>query len=217
MPQTITRNQWSARAATNRTALDRNEVVGLALHWPGHTKPLRGVAAVSAALRNWQTDHQQAQGWADIAYQEAIDQEGNVYQLRGLSTRSAANGNETVNRRYGALVLVVAVGEQPSDALVEAVQRRVAAHRKLFPKSRAIVGHKHIRPEGTQCPGEPILRLIAADAFEPEPPPAKVSRGTHVDRAIELLRTSTATGERRKKIDQARKLLESLPRVFPRK
>src|SRR5690606_33663691 len=91
---------------------------------------------------------------------------GNVYDLRGYQVRSGANGNTTLNRRFGALLLIVAEGEGPSPAMVAAVRAEVAEHRRLFPRSTRIVGHGSIRPGGTACPGPAVNRLIAADAFE---------------------------------------------------
>lgn len=162
----FTRSQWGAAPASpGRGDLLPNRVVGIALHWPAMPKPLRDVDAVKAALRGWQDYHQHTHGWSDIAYQEAIDQQGNTYVLRGLRAQSAANGSTFVNQRYGALLLVVAEGEHPSDALIAATARRVDRHRELFPRSRKIVGHQDVRPEPTSCPGPAIEQLLRAGAF----------------------------------------------------
>jgi hypothetical protein len=104
-------------------------------------------------------------GWSDIAYNEAVDQDGNVYALRGLRNRSAANGTTTTNGQYGAILLVLAPGEKPTRALVDAVRRRVARHRDLFPGSRSIVGHGDLK--STTCPGPIVLTAIRAGVFEP--------------------------------------------------
>lgn len=164
----FSRDDWEARPYEAHYPLDRDQVRGIALHWPAMTKPLRDVAAVKAALRSWQAYHMDTRGWSDIAYQVAIDQAGNTYRLRGLKFRSGANGDTVTNLEYGALLLVVAEGEKPSETLVKAVRSRVAAHRRLFPRSRLIVGHGQIRPEPTACPGPAIQRLIDAGHFDPK-------------------------------------------------
>lgn len=171
---TFTRKDWGARPPKASTPLVASEVEGIAIHWPGtgSTKPIHGVDAVGRAIRAWQNLHMDDHGWSDVAYQEAIDQDGNVYDLRGLATRSAANGDEDVNRRFGAILLVLAEGEQPSAAMIATTRARIAEHRRLFPKSHRIVGHQEIRPEPTACPGPAAEKLIKAGAFEPTREPS---------------------------------------------
>lgn len=148
--------------------LDPRHVVGIALHWPAMATPIKTVDGVKRALVAWQRFHMDTRGWSDIAYQEAIDQAGNVYALRGLRTQSGANGNQPLNEAYGALLLVLAPGETPSPKMIAAVKRRIRRHREIFPRSTKIVGHGQIRPGGTTCPGPITQRLIDAGAFHPE-------------------------------------------------
>lgn len=158
----VYRRGWGARprkAPPGRLRTD--QVIGLALHWPAMSKPIRGKAAVSAALRSWQAFHQDVRGWSDIAYNEAVDQDGRVYFLRGMRQRSAANGGTTVNSTHGAILLVLGPNEEPSAAMVRTLRRRIKRHRIIFPESRQIVGHGDIRPGGpTECPGPAVRRLI---------------------------------------------------------
>lgn len=161
------RSEWGARPAAKGIPLNPARVVGIALHWPGMSEPLETVASVSAALRSWQRMHMDSRGWRDIAYQEAIDQAGNVYQLRGLRRQSGANGTETLNQAYGALLLVLGPGEHPTAAMTAAVRRRIRRHRLLFPGSSRIVGHGQIRPGGTTCPGPIVQNLITRGVFNP--------------------------------------------------
>lgn len=175
----ISRAQWGARPATLAEPLDGTQVDGLAFHWPGWksgSDAIRGVVAVSAALRSWQRMHMVVSGNRDIAYQVAVDQDGNRYELRGLDGQSAANGDEDVNRRFGAVLLVLAPGEIPSEAMIREVQNVVRDHRALFPKSIQILGHQDVRPEPTACPGAIVMRLIGEGAFEPGPTPRELLR-----------------------------------------
>lgn len=167
-PMHITRKGWGARDRRRHPGtLDPRAVDGIALHWPGMKHPLTTVKAVTNALRSWQRLHMEDRGWSDIAYQVAIDQQGNRYRLRGLKYRSAANGNTSLNLTYGAALLVLAPGEAPSHAMVTATRLVVARHRALFPLSHKIVGHGQIRPGGTDCPGDLAQKLIDHRAFEP--------------------------------------------------
>lgn len=152
--------------------LAAREVVGLVFHWPAMSAPVRGVAAVCAALRGWQAYHMDGHGWSDIAYQVAVDQDGNRYILRGLDTQSAANGNEDLNDELGAILLVIAPGEEPSGAMIREVRRVVADHRRLFPNSKDLMGHNEVRPEPTACPGPIVQGHLDRGIFEPAAAPA---------------------------------------------
>lgn len=163
-----TRAQWRARASRGGPGyLSPSRVVGIALHWPAMSRPVRGVAAVMAALRSWQNYHMDTHGWSDIGYQVAIDQDGNRYDLRGLRVQSGANGNTTLNQQFGAVLLILAPGEHPTEAMTNEVRAVITEHRELFPNSTRVVGHGDIRPGGTACPGPITQGLIDAGAFEP--------------------------------------------------
>lgn len=160
------RKEWGARIAEPGPGrLDTSRVIGLALHWPAMKRPVRGVDHVAAALRGWQDFHMDTHGWSDIAYQEAVDQDGNVYSLRGLRNQSAANGNQTLNQQYGALLLILAEGEEPTQAMVATVKRRIRRHRELFPGSRRLVGHGDLK--ATTCPGPIVREHIKEGTFKP--------------------------------------------------
>lgn len=161
------RKEWGARPRRHLPGrLDADEVVGIALHWPamGDTR-MRTPVGVIAGLRSWQNLHMDDRGWSDIAYQEAVDQQGNVYTLRGLRNRSAANGDERLNSTHGAILLVLGEGEMPSPAMVRAVRARVARHRVLFPRSDHVDGHGDLK--ATTCPGPIVQAMIDAGDFEP--------------------------------------------------
>lgn len=170
MTEHYSRADWGGRPPKARYRLDRDQVDGVALHWPGIARPIHGFANVAAALRAWQKLHMDTDqiadgGASDIAYQIAIDQDGNTYGLRGLRYRSAANGDTDVNLRFGAFLLIVAEREHPTSAMIHTVRARVLAHRNLFPKSHLIVGHRDIRPHPTECPGDLVDDLVDSGAF----------------------------------------------------
>lgn len=162
------RGDWKARPARARYKLDPAGVRGIALHWPAMTTRLTTPAQVMAALRSWQSYHMDAKNWSDIAYQVAVDQDGNSYVLRGHAHRSGANGDADVNLEYGALLLVLAPGEKPTKDLIQATRDQIARHRQLYPSSHRIVGHNQIRPEATACPGPIVQALIKQGAFDPQ-------------------------------------------------
>ena len=131
------RADWNARPRkAGPGSLVPSAVEGIAFHWPAMSKPLRGFAAVAAALRGWQNYHMDGQGWSDIGYQVADDQDGNRYELRGLRTQSGANGDNDVNRRFCAVLLILAPGEKPSDAMLTEIREVVTDARTLYPGAR---------------------------------------------------------------------------------
>jgi hypothetical protein len=207
-----TRADWNARPARSGPgALNPRKVVGLAFHWPAMSSPLTSPAAVMAALRSWQAYHMDGHGWSDVAYQVAVDQAGNRYELRGLAIQSGANGDAAVNETYGAVLLILAPGEKPSAAMVTEARQVVAEHRALFPKSTRLVGHGQIRPEPTACPGPAAQAAINAGTFEPSP---DLTRGPLIDHAIRDARKDrrAAKGEqRRAALKAALDALRSLP------
>lgn len=77
------RNEWGARPRRAAYDFGGSNVDGIALHWPGDGNRRTTVAEVKAALRGWQDYHMDGRGWSDIAYQEAVDQDGNVYSFAG--------------------------------------------------------------------------------------------------------------------------------------
>lgn len=180
----LPRSAWKARAARGSTALVPSEVLNEAFHWPGMSKAINAVgeagkARVASALRGWQNYHMDVRGWSDIAYQAAIDQEGRVWTLRGINIRSGANGDATVNRKYGAVLLILGPGEKPSAAMVASAKAVVVDYRSRFPKVPVKpTTHSAVRPAGTDCPGDLARDMINSGQFNAGlPQPAKPPTG----------------------------------------
>jgi hypothetical protein len=131
------------------------------------SRRLSKAADVAEALRGWQAYHMDDRGWSDIAYQVAVDQAGRAWTLRGLRTQSGANGNNDVNERYGAILLIVGTGEDPTPELIATTRAVVADFRELYHDGTAIRPHSAVRPAGTDCPGDEVRALIEAGRFEP--------------------------------------------------
>ncbi|MEU4197628.1 peptidoglycan recognition family protein [Kribbella sp. NPDC026611] len=166
----LPRSAWNARPPNGGPGnLTVSRVEGAVIHWPGTgtTKVIHTQAAVASALRGWQDYHMDTRGWSDIAYQVAVDQAGRAWTLRGLRTQSGANGDNDVNERYGAILLVLVTGEQPSAAMKATTRAVIADFRKLYPRGTAIRPHSAVRPEPTDCPGDPARAAIARGDFTP--------------------------------------------------
>ncbi|GAA1605797.1 peptidoglycan recognition family protein [Kribbella karoonensis] len=170
MVEYLPRSAWNARPPNAGPGnLTASHVDGAVIHWPGtgSTKVIHTRTAVASALRGWQDYHMDTRGWSDIAYQIAVDQEGRAWTLRGMRTKSGANGDADVNDRYGAILLVLVTGEQPSAAMKATTRAVIADFRKLYPRGTAIRPHSAVRPEPTDCPGDPARAAIARGDFNP--------------------------------------------------
>ena len=188
----ITRAQWGARPPDGATALVPSDVLNIAFHWPGSAKAIdaggdAGFARICSALRGWQDYHMDVRGWSDIAYQTAIDQAGRAYTLRGINIKSAANGGTYVNLHYGAILLVLGPGEEPSPAMLATARAVMADYRRRYSAiPNRPTWHGAIRPGGTadapstDCPGPSAIAAIKAGLIDEDyatapttPPPPK--------------------------------------------
>lgn len=216
------RRDWNARNPRSSTPLTPSQVQGVGFHWPAMSRPLDNVADVKAALRSWQDFHMDQKGWNDIAYQEAFDQQGNVYQLRGLRNRSAANGDGDVNATHGAFLLVLAPGEDLSDQMIASVRRRLVQHRGLYGADNRVLPHSALRRDGTECPGDKVRAAIERGVFapqdiDPDPDEPKQTRvGAAREDLLELIDERLAViPDNREQAEatlrEARRLIASMP------
>lgn len=169
----LPRSEWKARPPKDGPgSLTVSRVEGAVIHWPGSASktPITSKAAVASALRGWQNYHMDTRGWSDIAYQVAVDNAGRAWTLRGLRTQSGANGNNELNEEYGAILLVLITGEEPSAAMCATVRGVIADFREIYPKGTLIRPHSAVRPGGTDCPGPAARAAITRGAFTPRIP-----------------------------------------------
>jgi len=166
----ISRSEWGATSPRHQTPMSRTPK-GIALHWVGTPiSPDRAPAEITQSIQRY---HQQTKGWSDIAYQELIGLDGTALAGRGFGIRSAANGNRWLNRRYGAICLLMGPGQDPTDAMINETRNRIEAWRNRYPKATEIVGHGDLKQ--TTCPGDAIIELIRRGAFDPgNPPPGEL-------------------------------------------
>jgi hypothetical protein len=184
MVEYLPRSAWNARKANAGPGdLTPSRVEGVVIHWPGtgDDKPIHTREAVAAALRGWQDYHIDTRGWSDIAYQVAVDQSGRAWTLRGLLEQSGANGCNAVNETYGAILLVLVDGEEPSEAMKATTREVITDFRRIYGADAAqIKPHSVARlvcdTGGTDCPGDAARAAIVRGDFEPwadhpTPPP----------------------------------------------
>lgn len=158
------RAEWAAKPARGAGLPMPRIARGVAIHWPATAEPVRDVPA---ALRGWQDFHMNGRGWSDLAYQWAVDQRGELWELRGWGQRSAANGTAALNAEFGAILAVLAEDERPTPAMLDGLREAVRSWRRVFPLADDVVCHGDIRPGGTECPGPILRKLVHAGELEP--------------------------------------------------
>jgi hypothetical protein len=185
------------------------ELRGVAVHYTGAGRLGALCTAVQSAQR-LETERvfhtgpePKGRGWSDIAYNYAIDQAGRVFELRGMQHRSAANGDEAVNRTHGAVLFLVGALDVPSLAAIEALtQWRRTLWLKAWPAATAVVGHHDLH--ATECPGTALSALVKAGRWNP-PEDSMALSDDDVDRIAERVvdrllaapgsKTATATAK----------------------
>lgn len=177
------RAEWGAAAPTARRLGMARSVRGLAVHWPG-TPGAIAPAAVPRVLRAIQHDHQKRRGWSDIAYQVAVDQTGQLWQLRGYGCRPAANGDAASNADYGAVLALIGQNETPTPQLLAGLREAVRLWVSVYPHAARVVGHVDVRPDPTVCPGPALLRSIRAGQLIPGAPTRPPATTTGSDDVI---------------------------------
>jgi hypothetical protein len=162
------RSAWTdvRRPVDELVPLTASELAGVAIHYTGSTRPSGQTATFALSVRRLEDERAfhtapppKGRGWSDIAYNVAIDVEGRVFDARGIAYRSAANGDATVNRRYGAVIWLIGVGDRPTKAMIEAFKDwRQEYWLARYPHAASVVGHRDLY--ATECPGGPAYALI---------------------------------------------------------
>jgi hypothetical protein len=181
----ITRAQWGASRPTTSRPIAKN-LKGVALHYMG----FHIGGDTTRLVRSIQRNHMgPPKGWWDIAYNELVDLDGNVFEGRGFLSRTGANGSYRTNRDYIAIGLMIGDDQAPSEAMIEATRSRIAVVRNFKPKATAIVGHSDLK--ATSCPGPHVRALLDSGAFEgtfASPPPLSTSPAAPYERPWWTLR-----------------------------
>ena len=142
---------------------------GITVHWNGGPMGLL-TAAMEVVLRRalgiWRF-HVEGRGWADIAYNWLVAPDGTIIEGRGWGIRSAAQGT-IGNRTKHAVMLMIGVGEKPTDEQLLAVLWLSDEHRRRYGKTKLVPHH---RWSATSCPGPDVTRWLRDGAPEPEPTP----------------------------------------------
>ena len=139
------------------------------IHYPGSggTIGKASVASTKSRLEGYRRQHKNGNGWADIAYNVAVDQSGNVWELRGIDRQSGANGGTASNRSGQAILVLVGNNEAPTAECVAGIKDAVRRIRAVHPKAKTIRGHQQSPDASTACPGAHLMKLVRSGGLEP--------------------------------------------------
>lgn len=155
------------------TPLDPAQVRGVAVHWPGAAGAQWGqaptLAQSAARLEAERVQHttpsksDPSKPWSDIAYSQACDLAGRLFDLRGIGYRSAANGNQTTNSQYLAITILMGERDTLTPSAVDAVRAFRQQVLSRYPHATQVVGHRDLY--STECPGPQAYALVRSGAF----------------------------------------------------
>lgn len=170
------RADWTKVPATDAHPLASDYVRGTAIHWNGPPVPVSALTDPRAYLEGVRRYHR-SKSWSDIAYNLAVDQNGDVWVLRGLRHMSAANGDNEVNARYVAVLAIIGQGQKPTLKMLAGLRDVVTMVRAEYPRAMFVKTHNQVRPAATACPGPDLTRAVDAGDLEPRQlPPVSVSK-----------------------------------------
>lgn len=166
------RTDWTTTKARN-DPLSWAKVTRVVVHWPGSSGTLAPAKAASL-LRGWREYHTKNRGWRDIAYNEAVDQSGAVWILRGDVVDGATSG---WGGRSFSILAILGSGEKPSEAMKAAIRSR--SDRALTKAARGAKTVAHRDLVSTECPGDHLAAWVKAGmpiptgSQPPKPPTAR--------------------------------------------
>lgn len=156
MPKIISRKQWGARAATNPVRVAPSRRRTFVVHYDGGHPTSRTGADVPKGI---QDHHQRGNGWSDGGYNFVIDQDGNIYEMRGWDIVGAHAGRAGNVEGIGVQVHIGG-SQEPSAKALTSLRWLYAEANKRFGRTLAVRGHKDYM--STECPGGPLSRVVAS-------------------------------------------------------
>ena len=152
-PTVHPRSAWTTVPPKGITKVSWPSIKVVNIHWPASKgRAARDKAGIAAALRGWQRDHMnpkpKGRGWRDIAYNVAVDLNGDVWELRGWDVQDGgvADRSDDVT-----ILLIMGKDDKMTDQMKAGVLwcMREFEARKGGPLRRT----HHGALQSTDCPG----------------------------------------------------------------
>lgn len=159
----VTRSQWGARWGRGGTNVTPGRG-GCAAHYNGGAIGRGDHSACAARVRGIEDFHSRptsrgGRGWNGIAYNYLICEHGYVYEGRGWGRRSAAQGSNTGNQNFLAIMFLMG-GSQTMTAAMRTAGRLLILHLRSRGAGSQVRPHSFF--SSTSCPGNPVRSWISA-------------------------------------------------------
>ena len=172
-PTIHTRSEWTRRAARGVTRLSWPSIRVVDIHWPARAGRIsRDLGSIKRALLSWQRFHMDTRGWRDIAYNVAVDLNGDVWELRGWDVQDGG-----VAGRSDDVTILLVMGDK--DTMTDAMKWSVLWAMGEFERRKGGTLRRsyHGALSSTSCPGPEATRWARAGfpppntAVVPDAPP----------------------------------------------
>lgn len=171
----FSRSEWTSNPKEAVVLADNPERIQteIYIHYPGQGSDIGDAPKSSTKNRinGYYRSHVSGE-YSDIAYNLAVDQGGNIWELRGIDRQSGANGGTTTNRRGQAILVLVGNDEIPTDNCIAGIRKAVSMIRDMHSEAKDILGHQESFEASTECPGVHLMALVDAGALDPDNDPA---------------------------------------------
>ncbi len=160
-PPILPRTAWGARRT--RSNFDRMTPISrITVHHTATRLPGNSARVAADAIKSYQREHQEKEGWADIGYHFLIDPSGRIWEGRPISYQGAHAGSPQLNvGNVGIALIGDFTVQQPSAAQKRALTDLLDS---LCAKYRVAHGrvytHQEMLGGGTECPGPALQRVV---------------------------------------------------------
>lgn len=164
-PTIHARREWTSVAPASSTRVHWPSIRIVDIHWPGTKGRIaRDKASIARALEGWRRFHVTGRGWRDIAYNVAVDLNGDVWVLRGWDVQDGGVAN-----RSDDVTILLIMGD--ADKMTDPMKRTVLWAMGEFERRKggALRRTHHGALQSTTCPG-PEATAWSRAGFPPPPP-----------------------------------------------
>ncbi len=161
LPPVLPRTAWGARRM--RANIDRMTAISrITVHHSGTRLSGTSSRVAGEAIKGFQRQHQDEEGWADIGYHFLIDSSGRIWEGRPIAYQGAHAGSPDLNvGNVGVALIGDFTVQQPTAAQKKALSDLLdSLCSKYRVERKNVFTHKEIRASSTDCPGPALQRVV---------------------------------------------------------
>lgn len=162
-PPVLPRSAWGARRM--RANIDRmTPIWRITVHHSGTRLSGSSTRVAADAIKGFQRQHQDEEGWADIGYHFLIDPSGRIWEGRPVAYQGAHAGSPELNvGNLGVALIGDFTVQQPTasqkKALADLLSSLCAKYRV---ERKHVYTHQEVGAKYTDCPGPALQRVVEA-------------------------------------------------------